>query len=157
MTRYLLNNLDWLDDELNSYEDDYLIIDCPGQIELYTHIPLLPRLASYLSTNLNFRISSTYLIDSQFMQDKTKFFAGVMSAMSCMLSLGISMVCVMSKMDLVKDKKGRLKREVGRYLDPDPDLLLEDVNEKTNPKFHALNKAVVGLVSRRLDCVDHLD
>lgn len=57
------------------------------------------------------------------------------------------MLCVMSKMDLVKDKKGRLKREVGRYLDPDPDLLLEDANVGTNPKFHALNRAVVGLVS----------
>ena len=53
----------------------------------------------------------------------------------------------MSKMDLVKDKKGRIKREVGRYLDPDPDLLLDDVNRNTNPKFHALNKAVVTLVS----------
>ncbi|ORY29963.1 GPN-loop GTPase 3-like protein [Naematelia encephala] len=143
---YLLNNLDWLDEELNSYEDDYLIIDCPGQIELYTHVPLLPRLASYLSTNLNFRVSATYLIDSQFMQDKSKFFAGVMSAMSCMLALGISMVCIMSKMDLVKDKKGRIRPEIGRYLDPDPELLLEDVNSTTNPKYHALNRAVVSLI-----------
>jgi len=94
-------------------------------------------------------VSATYLIDSQFMQDKTKFFAGVMSAMSCMLSLGISMICIMSKMDLVKDKKGKLKGDVGRYLDPDPDLVLEDVNSRTNPKFHALNKAVVGLVSEQ--------
>lgn len=112
--RYLLNNLDWLDAELDPYVDDYLIIDCPGQIELYTHVPLLPRLADYLSTNLNFRLSAAYLIDSQFMQDKSKFFAGVMSAMSCMLSLGISMLCLMSKMDLVKDEKGRTRREVGR-------------------------------------------
>ena len=52
------------------------------------------------------------------MQDKTKFFAGVMSAMSCMLSLGVSMVCIMSKMDLVKDSKGNVKREVGRYVFP---------------------------------------
>ena len=94
--------------------DDYLIIDCPGQIELYTHVPLLPRLADYLAVNMNFRLSATYLIDSQFMQDKSKFFAGVMSAMSCMMSLGISMLCCMSKMDLVKDEKGRTKREVGR-------------------------------------------
>lgn len=111
---YLLNNLDWLDDELGDYDSDYLIIDCPGQIELYTHIPLLPRLLSHLQTSLNFRTSAAYLIDSQFMQDKTKFFAGVMSAMSCMLSLGVSMVCIMSKMDLVKDSKGRVKREVSR-------------------------------------------
>lgn len=112
--RYLLNNLDWLDDELGDYDSDYLIIDCPGQIELYTHIPLLPRLLTHLQVSLNFRTSAAYLIDSQFMQDKTKFFAGVMSAMSCMLSLGVSMVCVMSKMDLVKDSKGNIKREVAR-------------------------------------------
>ena len=35
-----------------------------------------------------------------------------------------------------------------RYLDPDPELILEDVNEKTNPKYHALNRAVAGLVSQ---------
>lgn len=29
--RYLLNNLDWLEEELGSYEDEYLIIDCPGE------------------------------------------------------------------------------------------------------------------------------
>jgi hypothetical protein len=33
-----------------------------------------------------------------------------------------------------------------RYLDPDPELILEDVNERTNPKYHALNRAVAGLV-----------
>jgi hypothetical protein len=41
----------------------------------------------------------------------------------------------------------RLFADQDRYLDPDPELLLEDVNSTTNPKFHALNKAVVGLVS----------
>jgi predicted transglutaminase-like cysteine proteinase len=80
------------------------------------------------------------------MQDKAKYFAGVLSAMSCMLSLGIPMLCLMSKMDLVKDSKGRIRREVARYLDPDPNLLLEDVNAQTNEKFHNLNRAVVGLI-----------
>lgn len=141
-----MNNLDWLEEELGDFEDEYLIIDCPGQIELYTHIPLLPQLASFLSTRMNFRTSAVYLVESQFMQDKAKFFAGVLSAMSCMLSLGISMLCLMSKMDLVKDDKGRIKREIGRYLDTDPNLLAEDVNVDTNPKFHDLNRAVVGLI-----------
>jgi hypothetical protein len=80
------------------------------------------------------------------MQDRAKFFAGVLSAMSCMLSLGISMLCLMSKMDLVKDAKGRIGREVGRYLDPDPNLVEEDVHAQTNPKFHGLNRAVAGLI-----------
>lgn len=29
--RYLLENMDWLEDELGDYENDYLIIDCPGE------------------------------------------------------------------------------------------------------------------------------
>jgi hypothetical protein len=33
-----------------------------------------------------------------------------------------------------------------RYLDPDPTLLSDEVNSTTNPKFHALNEAVVQLV-----------
>ena len=37
-----------------------------------------------------------------------------------MLSLGVSMVCIMSKMDLVKDSKGNIKREVGRYVSLSP-------------------------------------
>ena len=28
--RYLLQNMDWLEEEVGEYEDDYLIIDCPG-------------------------------------------------------------------------------------------------------------------------------
>jgi hypothetical protein len=29
--RYLLQNMDWLEEELGGYDDDYLIFDCPGQ------------------------------------------------------------------------------------------------------------------------------
>lgn len=130
----------------------------PGQIELYTHIPLLPRLVSHLAnSSLQFRVSAVYLLESQFIQaDKPKFFAGVMSAMSCMMSLGCSMICLMSKMDLIKTSGGgtgkgirgqhKIGKEIGRYLDPDPMLLLEDINQDTNPKFHALNQAIVDLV-----------
>lgn len=28
--RYLQENMDWLEEELGGYEDDYLIFDCPG-------------------------------------------------------------------------------------------------------------------------------
>jgi hypothetical protein len=29
-SRYLLQNMDWLEEELGGFEDDYLIFDCPG-------------------------------------------------------------------------------------------------------------------------------
>jgi hypothetical protein len=28
--RYLSQNMDWLEEELGGYDDDYLIFDCPG-------------------------------------------------------------------------------------------------------------------------------
>jgi hypothetical protein len=30
-----MQNMDWLDEELGGYEDDYLIIDCPGMSPLF--------------------------------------------------------------------------------------------------------------------------
>ena len=44
-----------------------------GQIELYTHHPFLPTLVRNL-TRLGMRVCATYLIESQFMEDKYKFF-----------------------------------------------------------------------------------
>lgn len=80
-----------------------------------------------------------------------------MSAMSCMLSLGCGMLCLMSKMDLIKGPAGgtgkgpqgrkKIGKEIGRYLDTDTTLLLEDANAQTNPRFHALNQAIVNLAS----------
>ena len=99
---FLLNNIDWLEDELGEYYDDYLIIDCPGQIELYTHFPIIRRLCECLQ-RMNFRICGVYLLESQFIEDKSKFFAGVLSAMSAMISLEIPHINVMSKMDLLED------------------------------------------------------
>lgn len=155
---YLLENMDWLEEELGGFEDDYLIIDCPGQIELYTHHPFLPTLVQNLQ-RMNIRVCATYLIESQFMEDKYKFFSGVLSAMSAMVNLEIPWINVMSKMDLVlrnpNDESGgarngvRKRRDVARYLDPDPLLLATRRGEEgnaSNPRFHALNQAIVHLI-----------
>jgi hypothetical protein len=43
---YLFQNIDWLRDELENFgEDDYILFDCPGQIELYSHLPIMRDLA----------------------------------------------------------------------------------------------------------------
>jgi len=35
MFRYLLQNMDWLEEELGGFDDDYLIFDCPGMLVLF--------------------------------------------------------------------------------------------------------------------------
>jgi len=155
---YLLQNMDWLEEELGGFDDEYLIIDCPGQIELYTHHPFLPLLVQNL-VRMGIRVSAVYLIESQFMEDRYKFFSGVLSAMSAMVNLEIPWINIMSKMDLVipkaSDESGsarngiRRKKDVARYLDPDPLLLATRRGKEgniSNPRFHALNQAIVQLI-----------
>jgi hypothetical protein len=38
--RYLLQNMDWLEEEVGEYEDDYLIIDCPGMPHVLASAPV---------------------------------------------------------------------------------------------------------------------
>ena len=46
---YLLQNSNWLHDELDQFaEDDYIILDCPGQIELYSHLSIMHDLAKQI-------------------------------------------------------------------------------------------------------------
>lgn len=77
---------------------------CQGQIELYSHHPFLPTLVRNLA-RMGIRVSGAYLIESQFMEDRYKFFSGVLSAMSAMVNLEIPWVNLMSKMDLVTAKR----------------------------------------------------
>jgi hypothetical protein len=99
--RYLMQNMDWLQEELGGFDDDYLVFDCPGeisfisftivfyshvdvgQIELYTHHPFLPNLVRNL-TQMGIRTSAVYLVESQFMEDRYKFFGCVLySVITC--------------------------------------------------------------------------
>ena len=76
-----------------------------GQIELYTHIPLIKQLVDKLQ-QWNFRLCSVFLLDSQFMVSASKYIAGVMTALSSMVTLELAHVNLLTKVDLL-DKKSR--------------------------------------------------
>lgn len=167
---FLLENLDFLTEPLESVTEEYLIIfDMPGQIELYTHVPILPRLVQTLmGGSLSIRMCAAYLLEATFMIDRPKFFAGTLSAMSAMLMLEMPHVNILSKMDLVKGQVNR--RDLKRFIDPDVGLIDDDdarhVEEETLPggslskssdpadttnvmggsSFHRLNRAVAQLI-----------
>ena len=50
-----------------------------GQIELYTHHPFLPSLVKNLQ-RMGIRTSAVYLLESQFMEDRYKFFRFAVSS-----------------------------------------------------------------------------
>ncbi|KAL8929822.1 MAG: hypothetical protein Q9208_000966 [Pyrenodesmia sp. 3 TL-2023] len=162
--RFLLENLDFLTRDLEPLSEEYLIIiDLPGQIELYTHVPVVPTLVKHLTRfgSLNISLCAAYLLESTFVIDRAKFFAGTLSAMSAMIMLEIPHVNILSKMDLVKGSVP--KRHLKRFLDPDTSLLDDEsnLNEQRGGRFidpsdkesvmdggsfHKLNKAVAQLI-----------
>lgn len=141
---YLMENSEWLRDQLGDVDDDYIIFDCPGQIELYTHMNTIKHLVELLQ-QWNFNICGVFLVDAQFMVDGPKFLSGTMAALSVMVNLEIPHVNVLSKMDLLtKSARNRLDS----YLDPDPHALLQD-NETTstwNSKYRKLTEALGQLI-----------
>lgn len=132
---YLLQNMDFLTGPLEDVgEESLIVIDMPGQIELYTHVPLLPALARELTGgSVNARLCAAYLVEATFIMDRAKFFAATLSAMSAMLLLGLPHVNILSKMDLVKGKVA--KRELKRFFVPDSDLLDDDPVQMQSLRF----------------------
>ncbi|ESW98555.1 hypothetical protein KL918_002055 [Ogataea parapolymorpha] len=161
---FLLDNLDWLDEQIGDYNDDYLIFDCPGQIELYSHVPVLPVIVKHLQQQLGFSLCCTYLLEAPFVIDNSKFFSGALTAMAAMIFLELPHINILSKTDLIRDTVS--KAQLKKFLNPDP-LLLEQANEQedgyiaSNPKYARLNKAIAQLVDDfgmvqflPLDCSD---
>jgi len=132
---FLLENMDWLRRELqgdgsgdnddvngeNEIDDDYILFDCPGQIELYTHMKVVKQFVDILQNEWNFRLCGVFLIDSHFMVDGAKFLSGSMAALSCMINLELSHVNILSKVDLLSPEA---KKRLDTYLEPDTLTLL---------------------------------
>ncbi|RVW57138.1 GPN-loop GTPase 3 [Vitis vinifera] len=156
---HLEENLDdWLTDELDNYlDDDYLVFDCPaisqcevllpylsaisecevllpylsGQIELFSHVPMLRNFVDHLKRK-NFNVCAVYLLDSQFMTDVTKFISGCMASLSAMVHSNCLMLIFSPKWTF--------------YLNPEPRFLLSELNQRMAPQFGKLNKALIELV-----------
>lgn len=142
---FLLNNINWLEDQIGDYNDDYLIIDCPGQIELFIHLPIMHTLCQKLE-NWHYKTCGVYLIDSLFITDATRFLSGVMTCISSMIRLEIPHINILSKCDLLGDNKSEWEQKLLHYLDPQPRLILNDVLIEMHPRYEALTMSIAELI-----------
>ena len=135
---YLLENMDWLQENLDNFDDDeYLILDCPGQIELYTHIPVMNKIIDQLKLwGYLDKMVSVFVVDATFVTEPAKFISGSLLALSAMISLQLPHVNVLSKCDLVEEAS------MDRVLEMESALQLWDVlgdgEGSTLSMFHEL-------------------
>ncbi|XP_060534218.1 GPN-loop GTPase 3 [Cylas formicarius] len=141
---YLLENSDWLHEKIGDQEEDYILFDCPGQIELYTHLSAMKKLVKQLQ-DWNFNVCSVFLVDVQFMTDGAKFLSGTMAALSVMVNLELPHVNILSKMDLLgKTARKRLER----FLEPDSHAILGDIELSGMSAFNEKYKRLTETIGR---------
>ena len=97
----LASKIDDLQHEIDNVNPDYLIVDTPGQIELFAYRASGP----FLIQNLNVGEKvSIFLHDGSLMTSPSNFVSIALLATSVKLRLGISQINVLTKTDLIEDK-----------------------------------------------------
>jgi hypothetical protein len=137
---FLCQNLEWLKDELDNFdEDDYIVLDCPGQVELYSHLPIMHNLAAQLSM-WGYRACSVYLLDALFVMEPSKFISGCLLSLSSMIQLELPHINVITKCDCAD------KEAVEKVLDSDGAWVVQMMEEQSNSRFKKLTQAISGIV-----------
>ena len=97
----IASKIDDLQNEIDNVNPDYLIIDTPGQIELFAYRASGP----FLIQNLNAEEKvSIFLHDGSLMTSPSNFISIALLATSVKLRLGLSQINVLTKTDLIEDK-----------------------------------------------------
>ena len=154
---YLAANLDWLEAalgravEAGEGDSAYVLFDCPGQVELYTHHPAMRSILQTLTSGWNLRLAAVHLVDASYCTDPTKYLSVLLTSLSTMVQLELPHVNVLSKMDIVQAMdETALDFNLDYYLDVmDLSYLVDAIQDRDqySGKYHALTKALAGLVS----------
>ncbi|THX19838.1 putative ATP binding protein [Aureobasidium pullulans] len=106
----LQENFEWLDEGLKELSDSYILFDCPGQVELFTHHNTMPNLFHRLE-KIGFRVRLLYyfschytlivvhLLDSLTLSRPTLYISSLLLCLRSMLHLPFPLVNVLTKID----------------------------------------------------------
>lgn len=138
---YITDNMVWLEDHLGDYiDDDYLIFDCPGQIELYSHLSVMRDIVDMLHIN-DFQVAGVYCLDINFIEDGPKFLAGGLAALTAMVNLELPHINVLTKCDLLPQET-----DIEKYLEADTGQIISDLKQSMQPKYRNLTEAMGNLL-----------
>ena len=141
---YLLAHSDWLEQAVGDFDDDYLIFDCPGQIELYMHLPIV-RALTQMMTNLGYTLASVYIVDAHFVAEPSKFMSANLMCLSAMLQLELPHISVLSKVDLLK-AQGSSDEMLEAILSSAPLELMSEMAASMDGRYRALTGAIAELL-----------
>lgn len=95
----------------------YLLIDLPGQSEVYTHGTSVSKMLQKLVKKLNLRLTVVQLVDATQCRDATQFLSATVVGLATMIRLEFPTVSVLSKSDLLLSMGGDMLFGMDYFLD----------------------------------------
>ncbi|KAI5299188.1 hypothetical protein KEM56_003451, partial [Ascosphaera pollenicola] len=150
-------NMEWLTGKLKELENDYILFDCPGQCELFTHHSSLRNIFLQIQ-KLGYRLVVINLIDSYALTLPSMYISALLLSLRSMLQLDLPHINVLTKIDNLINYPSLpfnldFYTEVQdlTYLLPhleaeQPKFKADERNRGGQSRFHALNKAIIELV-----------
>ncbi|KAI9752843.1 MAG: hypothetical protein M4579_005458 [Chaenotheca gracillima] len=96
----LEHNFEWLEQRLKSLGDDYVLFDCPGQVELFTHHSSLRNIFFRLQ-KLGYRLVVLHLIDSYSLTLPSLYVSTILLSLRAMLQMDLPHLNVLTKIDKI--------------------------------------------------------
>ena len=133
--------MNWLEERINEYGDNnYFLIDCPGQLELYSHYDLMKSILKSLKRN-GMNILSVFCLDSTFLTEQGKFVSGCTLSLATMIQLELPHITVLTKSDLISDKN-----VLENLNDLDPRNIIDESDSLSGKKMSNLTKVLIEMV-----------
>jgi hypothetical protein len=138
---YLIKHISWLEDQiLEMGENVYFLIDCPGQLELYSHYNVIKTLTKSLR-KMGVNVCSVFCLDSTFLQEQSKFISGCTLSLASMVQLELPHLTVVTKCDLIEDKT-----MLANLNELDAKSIASDLNPMMGRNMEKLNEALTELI-----------
>jgi GTPase SAR1 family protein len=132
-----------LEERISEFGDNtYFLIDCPGQLELYSHLTVMSDLTKKLK-KIGVNMCSVYCIDSTFLTEQSKFISGCAVSLATMIQMELPHINIITKCDLIQDKD---------LLDNIMQLDFKSLSEEKNIGKHMkrLNDSLIEMVTMKL-------
>ncbi|RYO93499.1 hypothetical protein DL764_007992 [Monosporascus ibericus] len=147
----LENNMEWLENGLKELEETYVLFDCPGQVELYTHHNSL-RNIFFKIQKMGYRaqLVVVHLSDSFCLTQPSLYISNLLLTLRAMLQMDLPHINVLTKIDKVASYDP-LPFNLDFYTEVQDLSYLQPHLEEESPvlrseKFGRLNEAIANLV-----------
>ncbi|KKK12410.1 hypothetical protein P175DRAFT_0520458 [Aspergillus ochraceoroseus IBT 24754] len=145
----LEENFEWLEEGLKELGDDYILFDCPGQVEIFTHHSSL-RNIFFKIQKLGYRLIVIHLIDSYNLTLPSMYISSLILCLRAMLQMDLPHLNVLTKMDNLSNY-APLPFNLDFYTEvQDLSYLLPHLEAESSrlshDKFGPLNNAIIDLV-----------